>query len=236
MDFSNDLPQKTMTFSKEISQADQVSSMPSKLQIIYSWSKNKATISNAENPKDQQYIVDFRTLAVTSPPIIIKSAVDGSTVGTGKLHPISIDAKYEIRGRKGTLKAMKRLKTEYTYPSYALSENDKPVSLKWVDSCGFKSWDFICMDEQSMPVARISTNVFALKKAGIIEFMGPAASSPELRDELIVTGVTLWMCMLLRSTSFLSLVGAAFARPGKSKVVEDSGLKGNDNYEGKLVK
>ncbi|KAI1625833.1 hypothetical protein EDD37DRAFT_625674 [Exophiala viscosa] len=229
MECSNDIPKNNKTFSNAISEA------ASKLQIQYSWCKNKATIVNAENPKEKVYLVDFRTFAVKSPAVTVKSAVDGSTVGTGTLHPISSDVNYEIRGRKGTLKAMKQLKTEYTYPSYALSEDDKPVSLRWVDKYGLTSWDLLCMDEQSMPIAKISTYCLKVREAATIEFMGPV--SPALRDELIVTGVvTLWMCMSLRSTNIFSLVGAVIARPGKSKVVEGSGLKGDDVYDGKMIK
>lgn len=222
-----------MNFSNEIPSAGQEASMPSKLDIVYSWTKNKATLNNADNPSERLYIADFHT--VKAPHVIFESATDGSRIGTGTVHAISIDAKYEIHGRKGTLQAMRRLKAEYTYPSYALSEDGKtPVAMKWIMSCGLKNWDFVCLDDQEMPIAKIKANTWACKKAGVIEFMNTEALSPELRDEVVVTGVTLWLCMLLRSTNFFSLFGAMFAKTGRVKGGEtpayekDGGLKGEE--------
>ena len=65
-----------------------------------------------------------------------------------------------------------------------------------------------------MPVAKFSANGLAVKKVGNIEFLRPKANSPVARDEIVVTGLTLFYCMLLRSSSILSFFGAIFARPG----------------------
>lgn len=97
------------------------------------------------------------------------------------------------------------------------------MRMTWTSSCGLKTWDFICLDEQKMPVAKFSANIWGLKKVGYITFMGsstPGAHaaggnvSDAVREEIVVTGLTLFYCMVLRTNSVLSLFGAIFSRPG----------------------
>lgn len=201
-----------MDFSPEIPQPQHHSAQTPTLQIDFSWKKWKALITEHDKPSNPVYIVDFNT--VRSPHIIFKSATDDITVGTGTLHPISINADYEIRGHKGTLKALKRFRTVYTHLSQAFSDNDAPATMKWTTGYSFKTWDFICQDEQQMPVAKFSANMWAVKKMGKIEFLGPKATSAAARDEIVVTALTLYFCMLLRTNSILSFFGAIVARPG----------------------
>jgi hypothetical protein len=61
--------------------------------------------------------------------------------------------------------------------------------MTWTSSGGcFKTWDFVCMDEQQIPVAKFSANLWAIKKVGRIEFLGLKADSDAVRDEIVVTG------------------------------------------------
>lgn len=59
--------------------------------------------------------------------------------------------------------------------------------------------------------------------------MGPRAGSDALRDEIVVTGLTLVYCMALRSTSILSFFGAFFASPGHDK--KDKPVVGSDSND-----
>jgi hypothetical protein len=175
-----------------------------------------ALISDYDNPQsDPIYVVDFK--AVKAPHLIFKSATDDSAIGAGTFHTVSINADYEVHARKGTLKAQKRFKTEYTYRSRAFSDNDSPVTMTWTSSSGFKTWDFVCMDEQQIPVAKFSANLWAIKKVGRIEFLGLKADSDAVRDEIVVTGLTLFYCMLLRANNIFAFFGAIFSRPGHDK-------------------
>ena len=201
-----------MDFSPEIPQPQDNQAESSKLQVDFTWKKFRALITEANNSSDPIYIVHFQT--IKCPHLIIKSATDDSTIGTGTLHPISINADYEIRGQKHKLKALKRFRTKYTHLSEAFSEDGSPATMTWTCGCSWKTWDFICLDEQQTPVAKFSANAWSVRKVGNIEFMGPKAASPAVRDEIVVTGLTLFYCMLLRSSSILSFFGAIFARPG----------------------
>ncbi|KAF7561511.1 hypothetical protein G7046_g2636 [Stylonectria norvegica] len=209
--------------SQDIAAQNQAQGANPTLTVDFSWKKFKAFIAEANNPKEPLYAVDFMTIKSS---MIVKSTANGETVGTGTIHPISINAKYELRGQKGQLKALKHFHTSYTHLSDNFSDSDAPVAMTWASSCGFKTWDFICLDDQQNPVAKFSSNSWALKKMGSIEFMGPKATSAAAREEIVVVGLTLFYCMLLRTTNFFSLFGAIFSNPGpiKTEAAENSRL------------
>ncbi|KAL8940792.1 MAG: hypothetical protein Q9216_002618 [Gyalolechia sp. 2 TL-2023] len=187
------------------------------LQIDFTWRNFKARISDRANLSDPIYIVDFKVH--TTRCIVVKSAIDETTVGAGIIHIFSIHPDYELHGRKGTIKALKRWKTSYTHLSnaFAPSPDSTPVTMTWTSSSNFKTWDFVCLDDQQMPVAKFSGNLWGVKKIGNIEFLGPKSTSVAARDEIVVTGLTLFYTMIIRTSSLLSFFGAIFARTGPIK-------------------
>ncbi|KIW14906.1 hypothetical protein PV08_07691 [Exophiala spinifera] len=203
-----------MEYKHDIPQSSENTSLPASLQVDFSWKKGRSIITDKANPSAPIYNVHYGV--IKSPSLTFKSADDKEVIGTGTLHAVSINAKYEVHGRAGTLKALARLKTRYTHLSYAYSDDpETPVAMNWTSSCGLKNWDFICLDEAQDPVAKFSINVWALRKFGQFEFLGEKASnSVALRDELVVTGFTLFYLMYLRTNNIFSLVGAAIAKPG----------------------
>lgn len=91
------------------------------------------------------------------------------------------------------------------------------MNMTWTTSSNFVNWDFVCLDENSEPVARFSSNVWAVKKLGFIEFMSDKANDPAAREEIVVIGLTIYYTMLLRMNNIFQLFGAAFAKPGYPK-------------------
>jgi hypothetical protein len=233
-----------MEYEHELPESCHRPPAPTTLQVDFSWKKYRSIITDAANPSEPIYNVHYS--AFRAPHLTFKSADDKEVIGTGTLQVVSINAKYKVHGRAGTLKALKRLKTQYTHLSYAYAypdpdrdpddpdhHHDTPVPLNWKSSCGLKRWDFVCMDEAQNPVAKFSVNIWALRKLGRFEFLADRVSSTNvaLRDELVVTGVTLFYMMYLRANNILSLFGAAFARPGpidieKAKEKEQEGQQG----------
>ncbi|OJD26534.1 hypothetical protein ACJ73_02077 [Blastomyces percursus] len=206
------------------------------LQVDFSWQRFKSLITNKDDPQASSsplYIIHHKAI---KPHLTFKSATDNTTFATGSLHAFSIDAECEIRGRSTTLKALKRFKTEYMHRSYAFATNNgaEPVRLTWTGSCGLKTWDYICLDEKQMPVAKFSANIWAVKKIGTITFLGSnipsvrdtGAVSDALREEIVVTALTLFYCMVLRTNSVLSLFGAVFSRPGRHDEQGEEGKGG----------
>ncbi|KAI8652735.1 hypothetical protein NCS57_01338500 [Fusarium keratoplasticum] len=187
------------------------------LQVDFSWKKLKALVSQKDKSGESvpRYVIDYNTLR--SPHLVFHPAEDKSAIiGSGTLHPVSIHADYVLRGHKGTLKALRRFVTSYTHLSYNYADGpgDTPAAMTWTSSSDFKSWDFICLDENSVPVAKFSANAWAISKVGYIEFMGPKANNPDAQEEIMITGLTLFSQMVLRTSSILSLFGAIFSRPG----------------------
>jgi hypothetical protein len=188
------------------------------LKVDFSWKKFKALITDKSDPQSTPlYITDYKVFKI-SPKFVFTSAANGSTFATGTLHPVSINPDCEIRGRPITIKALRRLKTSYTHLSSAFSTNGEPVPMTWASRGGFTTWDFICLDAQQNPVAKFSAKTWALTKIGYVEFMGPRdAISDEMVEEILVTGMTLFYCMVLRTNNILNLFGAIFSRPGHEK-------------------
>lgn len=184
------------------------------LHINFTWKNFKALVTE-QNSNEPSYIIDYNTFK--SPHLVFHPADDKTKViGSGTLHPISINAKYELHGQKGKLKALRRWVTSYTHLShnYRDSEDGSPAAMTWTSATHFKTWDFICLDEKKNPVAKFSANCWALKKMGSIEFIGPKAHDPAAREEILVVGLTLFSCMLLRINNIFNFFGAIFARPG----------------------
>jgi hypothetical protein len=183
------------------------------LQLDFSWKTLRTLITEKHKPGSKPiYIVDYKTL---TPTFIFRSGADDSPFASGTLHAVNINADCMIRGKPITLCAMKRFKTEYAYLSPAFSDSDTPIQMTWISTCGLKSWDFICLDPQQNAVAKFSANIWALKQFGNFEFLGPKASSAVAREEIVITGITLYTCMCLRANNVLSLFGAIFSHPGR---------------------
>lgn len=181
------------------------------MTIDFTWSKFKARITDCTSSKcDPIYTLSTSLVQAPHLTILSGSAQSDQVIGTGTIHPFSISPDYELHGVKSTLKAQKRLKTVYAHMSQSFSNTDQPMKMTWTSSCGFKTWEFICVDENQIAVARISANMWAMKKLGKIEMMGPRAYDDAARDEIVVVGLTLVYCMWLRVNNPLNLVGSAF--------------------------
>ncbi|KAF4961190.1 hypothetical protein FGADI_426 [Fusarium gaditjirri] len=189
--------------------------------------------TNSTTPK---YIVNYHAFKCTT--LVFHPYEDPTTViGTGTLHPVTIHATYELHGQKGTIKALKRFMTSYTHLSYNYSNSPDgtPAAMTWASDSSFKTWDFICLDEQESAVAKFSANCWSLNNVGCVEFLGPKANDPAAREEILVTGMTLFYQMVLRATNFLSLGGAIFARPGPLDK-EAAPKRTMENADGKIIK
>ncbi|KAL4792775.1 hypothetical protein BDV19DRAFT_367724 [Aspergillus venezuelensis] len=183
-----------------------------KLQVDFSWKRFKGLITYADDTSDDPsplYIVHWN--AVKSPHLTFKRPSDDHTVGTGTLHLVRINADYTVNKRSGTLVAQRRFKTLYTHESHAYAdpETGRPTTLTWTSDSGFTTWDFVCVDEHQRPVARYSAKIWGLKKIGYVEFMDDGVLTEAMRDEIVVTGITLFYCMWLRVNNIFSLFGAA---------------------------
>lgn len=186
------------------------------LRIDFKWGKFKSLISDVQNSDKPLYKIKYKIFSQKQ--LVYMDATTDNVLGTGAIHMINIDADYECRGRRDTLVAQKRFKTSYTHRSGVLKRSDgSPAVLNWTGDFGLITWNFVCVDEQQQPVAKFTANLWGIKKLGKIELMGPSARDEALRDEMVITGMTLAYCMITRANNIFSLVGAIFGDPGHDK-------------------
>ncbi|KAJ5750492.1 hypothetical protein N7533_007520 [Penicillium manginii] len=205
------------------SQAPQSSTPPPRLSVDFGWRKFKSLLSDENTPNAEPlYILEYQ---LAKKRLKFKRYATGEVFGVGNLNVFSIDADYEVHGRKDQIVAQSRLKTSYAHRSTAASTTDKPITLTWSSDSNFTTWDFVCCDEQQLPVAKLTMNIWGLKKIARIEFMGVAEQNLELQEELVVTTLTLSYQMALRTGNLLNLVGALFARPGHEPKASGPGRK-----------
>lgn len=195
-----------------------VTSQSRTLAVDFTWRKLRTLITdtNESNPTPL-YTVDCNIITNN---LTFKTPQNDQIIGTGDVHAISISPDYQLHGVKGTLKAQKRLRTVYTHMSTTFSTTGAPAKMTWMSKSGFKTWDFICVDEQQQPVARFSANMWAIKKVGKIELLGSKALEEAARDEIVVVGFTLYYCWVLRVNNPLNLLGSAFLSKEKPEKVD----------------
>jgi hypothetical protein len=192
---------------------------PNTLHIDFSWRKFKTLITgNGEPLYTVRYKFNTKEIRIT-----VKSAAekvqDARTVGESVISSTDINANYELHGRGGILKSLKRFENDYTHLSHAFSDNAEggaePVTMTWSTDRTLKRWTFVCSDEKDTPVAKVTANIFAMKKVGTIEVYAPHAPlSDAQRDEIVLTGLTLMYLVTARSSSITMFFNSLFADTG----------------------
>lgn len=175
-----------------MSQAVVTDDSPHNLRVDFSWGKFSYRFYNAQTHK-HILTAKFNWLA---PHMEFLDTDTKAIIATGTFHNFSIHADCTVGSRSFRLKAQKRFKTKYSYLSHAYSDDvHNPVIITLTTNTSTSKWDFVLVDENLEAVARYSTNIWALKKIGMIEFVGPKAGSKAVRDEVMVVVGTIYCCM-----------------------------------------
>jgi len=104
-------------------------------------------------------------------------------LGTATFHTFSPKIDFQVRGQSFTVNYKWAAKRELRHASPSFNG-------QWKSRSYFHAFDFECLDENSMPLARFSSKSWALKKVGAIELFGKASSGPVM-DEILVTGLAI---------------------------------------------
>ena len=192
------------------------------LKVDYVWSKFCNTIS--EKNGDQLQPLFIQHFRATKPNLRFESAADGSAFATSVIHHFSIRTECVIRGQELKIQPLSRLKTRYNYLSQVLAPTPDaaPVPITWVTETSKKTWDFVCLDPNQLPIARFSVNIWAPDASGQLPTTRSQSTriTDAVRDEILVTGMTLLYVMMVRMNNPLSLLGAAFAKTGPVEAPE----------------
>ncbi|KPI37045.1 uncharacterized protein AB675_3631 [Cyphellophora attinorum] len=180
------------------------------LYIHFSWKKFRHLVTTSPNDTTNPlYHVSIRS--TIGPHVIIRYPATDGIIGTGTLHAFSISPRYSLRSRPGQLKALARLRTEYNHISHTFDPSGKPHSMRWTSSSGFKSWDFLCLDEHDNAVARFSASIWSATKVGRIDFLdAKIAGNEAFREEMLLLGLTLYYCMWFRTYNVFNIAGSIF--------------------------
>ncbi|KAL1600881.1 hypothetical protein SLS59_005546 [Nothophoma quercina] len=193
------------------------------LQVDFTWSKFRNIISEKSGSSlTPLYIQHFRP---TKPQLRFEDAINNTLIATGTINNVSIAAECTIHGQTLPIKPLKKWKTAYNYLSTNLSSTGTPVPVSWIANSDMKIWDFVCLDSTTQtPIAKFSVNWWALKQVGNFYFEKSAAELPkEVRDEIVVIGLTILYVMTTRMNNPLHLLGATFAKAGKVEDDEQAG-------------
>jgi len=185
-------------------------------KVDFTWKKLKGIITDA---RTNDPIMDIDCKHMLN-PLLTFIDPEKNLIGTSSFGAVSIHAECEIRGRHKKIQAMKRLCTEYTYLSDAFAHGDSPVPMYWTSTSGFKHWDFILLDSNKEPVARFHSSFWAIRKLGFLEFMGEY--SAETKEEICITGFSVYYNTLLRMNNFFQLAGAIGGKVGPIETETDS--------------
>ncbi|KAF2422979.1 hypothetical protein EJ08DRAFT_596495 [Tothia fuscella] len=204
------------------------------LQVDFAWLKMRSLITRANDPTNTPlYTITNKALA---PHLVFRKGSDTKSqpFGTGTLHPVTIHADCTLNTHAMKVKALKRWQTSYTHLSHSFAPrgSNTPMEMTWTSTSDWKNWDFICLNDKQEAVAKFVGNIWGLKRIGWIEFMGEEGEvTEEMRDEIVVTGLTLFYQMVLRASNFLNFVGAVFAKPGRLDVPTAGGGDGREGVE-----
>ena len=230
-------------------QPHQMASQSRTLHVNFSWRKMKTLITDSSQD-EPVYLVTCNplTLKLTfksgaqaakaaaipddNPDTDLQDATNDGIIGDGSVHGFKIDCNTHVHGRPIRVSAAKRYKTLYNYPSLAFSSDPsgkKPAIMTWKSNSSFRCFDFVLLDESQQSVARFKVKYFGFRKVATIELLGPKADDQAARDEVVVTGLTLYTCMVYRASSIFSLFGATVARPGKDYKVTEKQVTERDD-------
>ncbi|KAH9871033.1 hypothetical protein J1614_006607 [Plenodomus biglobosus] len=212
------------------------------LQIDFLYKKFQNRISSKQDSTlTPLYIQHF---GFTKPQLRFDSLASGTAVqiGTGTANIVSIDSECVLHGHHIALKPLKRWKTEYNYlspyhsavstsaasttsaspatsdPSPGTSALEQPrIPITWLISMGLKTLELVCLDSATQePIAKLVVNIWALKLLGNFYFVKSAREVRDrVRDEVVVTGLTLMYVMTSRMNNPLTLLGSLVAKPGR---------------------
>lgn len=143
-------------------------------------------------------------------------------VGEGRIHVFKIDCETQVRGRSIRVSAARKWLTRYNYSSTAFSPDaSRPAIMTWHSNSTWKCFDFDLRDENDELVARFNPRYLGVRKLATIELFGAHAWNSLAVEEVLITGITLYLCMIYRTSNLVPFVGAMVARSGKDyKVTE----------------
>jgi hypothetical protein len=148
------------------------------------WLCNNFHISDINNQDTPLYTVKTK---LRKPHMILRATSSPDTeLATVEFHTLRPKVDVFIHGEKLTI-SMKNFSYTATYESAALQQ-----TLTWKSNSHWKTFDLDCVDENTMPLVKISSAYYSCKRGSQIQFFGHAVENNSVvRNELIATGLAM---------------------------------------------
>jgi hypothetical protein len=183
------------------------------LVVNFLWTKfrNEICVEAPDGSLTPLYTMHFRN---SKSQLLFERAADKTHIATSTLHLLSADGDCIINGQETKLKLREGSTAEHNYTSHAL--DGVPVS--WVAHVHFKEHTWVCTNAATQePIARFSIHPWHMKQIADFYFEKSAEELDErLRDEVVVTGLTILYIHNGRGTTLQNLLDAKFPRSRKA--------------------
>lgn len=157
----------------------------SKLLVKYSnWKFSKAEIFDAADPTPVVlYDLEFRFL---KPHVMLTVPNEPTACATATTHVLSTKIDIDIRGQSFQMQPVSKfVQRDYMFKSPALQGQ----TVTWKVTHAWRKGEAQCLTEAGDSLGRVLLSYYDFKKAGELDVSGLASSRPDLREEVITTGL-----------------------------------------------
>lgn len=151
------------------------------------WGKNKADI--VDPTASVPGILYTMELHLTKPHIRVGVPTEGTTIATANIHVLSTKFDLEVRGQSFQMKPESALSQKiYVFDSPALGG----YKLSWNAIESSSGMKMTCLDAQGGQLGQLKTDPADAESAGEVQISGIAVQKRDLREEIIVTALTIF--------------------------------------------
>ena len=175
-----------------------------RLYVDYKWKKLQNVLrESSDTTTEPLYVIKYNF--IRSPNMVFSIQPEDRIIGTSTLKPTKLPERCILNDKPLDLTRIGAgLASKFEYSSQILTNaSGGSMKMTWISASAWAERELHCLDEQSNGVARFLVDTWNFKRAGVIEFLNRSSVSDALRDEIVVTAMTL----------------ACQAAPGSSPVV-----------------
>lgn len=177
------------------------------LHVAYKNWKSTTALVTSSDPSNILYTVDFPT--ITKSRMRFTAAGSENPYAEAKFHCLSSKIDLTIHHQTTELKRKRLWGSTYEWSSPAFGG----CTMSWMSKSRFNALDFVCVNEQQLPVARYRKegscwSPKSWKNLGSVEFLGPIERAAQ--DEILVTALAM-VYVVMQSTNAAAASSASSA-------------------------
>ena len=139
--------------------------------------------------------------------LTMHSASHDHDLGSITFHALTWRIDIVVHGLSIAMKPQGLLFRRFSYVSPSFDN----TTLTWLYEGHLRTFDLTCLNNDNMPVARVSINPWGVQKLGTMKICSERAASGLAMDELVATGFAVMECWLILNASTLGSFGVIAA-------------------------